>query len=252
MDVPPAQQCRLPQPEPFFIDVIPHITPLTCYGANDGTATIIASGGTEPYTFQWTGVTGNPNTSTVTGLAPGVYNVYVSDSNGCTATNIQVVIPMPDPPFLSCPPDVSDVISGNGCTMQLSTIEDPVIENFCNYTLSYILTGATTGSGVGLVNDLFFQTGITNVEYTVTDVAGNSMSCVFTVTIHSVTAPGISVGCADVTDTVSGNNCSVVPGSIQSPILTDNCFATASLTLTYSMTGTTTGTGTGSVVGEVI
>lgn len=38
-------------------------------------------------------------------------------------------------------------------------------------------------------------------------------------------------------------------GTIVPPTLTDNCWATASLTLTYSMTGATTGSGTGSVAG---
>jgi len=230
------------QPAPFFIDVIPHITPLTCYGANDGAASIIATGGTQPHSFIWSGVPGNPTTATVTGLAPGVYNVFVSDANGCTATNIQVVIPMPDPPILTCPPNATDFISGNGCNMQVGTIQNPVIANFCTYTLSYKLTGATTGTNTGTVNNLFFNTGITYVEYTVTDVSGNTMSCTFEVWIKNIDTPRFTVTCPAIP-----NKDIVVPAesglcdaevTVPAPVI-DN-FCNEVFTITYNGTAVST------------
>ncbi|MBN4062453.1 T9SS type A sorting domain-containing protein, partial [Bacteroidales bacterium AH-315-I05] len=55
----------------------------TVAGANDGTATATAANGTTPYSYDWIGV---DTTQTITGLAPGVYNVVVTDAAGCLST----------------------------------------------------------------------------------------------------------------------------------------------------------------------
>ncbi len=56
-------------------------TPSTCT-ANNGTATVNASGGVPPYTYSWN--TTPPQTSpTASGLAPGTYIVTVYDATGC-------------------------------------------------------------------------------------------------------------------------------------------------------------------------
>ncbi|PCJ89614.1 MAG: hypothetical protein COA57_01730 [Flavobacteriales bacterium] len=55
---------------------------VTCNGSNDGSATITASGGATPYSYNWSsGVTD----SAATGLTAGNYIVSVSDINGCMA-----------------------------------------------------------------------------------------------------------------------------------------------------------------------
>lgn len=55
-------------------------TNVSCFGGSNGSATANASGGTPPFTYLWnTGAT----TSTITGLAPGVYYVTVTTSAGC-------------------------------------------------------------------------------------------------------------------------------------------------------------------------
>jgi hypothetical protein len=58
---------------------------VTCFGANDGTATItVISGGTPPYTYTWQ--TTPPQIGQMaTGLAPGKPKVVTVDANGCTA-----------------------------------------------------------------------------------------------------------------------------------------------------------------------
>ncbi len=52
----------------------------TCQGLQDGTAWVIAHGGTGPYTYHWSG---NQTNDTITQLWPGVYTVTVTDSHGC-------------------------------------------------------------------------------------------------------------------------------------------------------------------------
>lgn len=56
--------------------------PSTCETGEDGSATVVASGGQPPYTYLW------PNgdtTATTTHLAPGTYLARVEDYNGCRA-----------------------------------------------------------------------------------------------------------------------------------------------------------------------
>jgi|GEM_PF-190480 len=54
----------------------------SCNPGMDGTATTVVSGGTTPFTFNWS--VGTATTPGIAGLAAGVYAVTVTDANGCT------------------------------------------------------------------------------------------------------------------------------------------------------------------------
>ncbi len=57
-------------------------TNISCFGFNDGTAAVQASGGSNPYSFSWSnGQTGG----TAVNLTPGSHSVTVTDVNNCTA-----------------------------------------------------------------------------------------------------------------------------------------------------------------------
>jgi hypothetical protein len=62
----------------------------TTAGANDGTATAVVSNGQLPLTYLWSN---GANTPSITNLAPGVYSVTVTGSDGCTATGSVEVLP---------------------------------------------------------------------------------------------------------------------------------------------------------------
>jgi hypothetical protein len=65
---------------------------VTCFGAADGASTVLAGGGTAPYSYAWSdGETGNSRT----GLAPATYTVTATDANGC-ATDLTIEITEPD------------------------------------------------------------------------------------------------------------------------------------------------------------
>ena len=57
---------------------------ISCFGLNDGKVTLTTTGGTQPYIYSWT-KNGNPYASTedITNLAPGVYDVVITEANNC-------------------------------------------------------------------------------------------------------------------------------------------------------------------------
>lgn len=78
------------EPTPVTIDT-ESSTDVSCLGDSDGTATVIVSGGTAPYTYEWIDcVTGLPIGQTdpiATGLSPGSYQCIITDANGCDVTS---------------------------------------------------------------------------------------------------------------------------------------------------------------------
>lgn len=60
-------------------------TDISCFGASDGSATALASGGSGNYSYSWS-TTPAQTTATATGLAAGYYTVTVTDAASCTAT----------------------------------------------------------------------------------------------------------------------------------------------------------------------
>ncbi len=68
---------------------------VSCNGVCDGYATVIASDGLAPYTYQWDANAGNQITQTATNLCAGTYSVTVSDANSCNAS-VNVTISEPD------------------------------------------------------------------------------------------------------------------------------------------------------------
>lgn len=66
---------------PLLVMSAPLTTPVTCFGGNNGTASVTVSGGTSPYSFSWSGAVGSlPNAS---GFSAGPNTVTVTDFQGC-------------------------------------------------------------------------------------------------------------------------------------------------------------------------
>ena len=72
-------------------------TPLNCNGDGSGTATVHAVGGSGTYSYAWSTVPQQTD-STATGLQAGSYMVTVTDVNGCSITNTVTVL---EPPVLT-------------------------------------------------------------------------------------------------------------------------------------------------------
>jgi gliding motility-associated-like protein len=69
------------QPEPITISSGP-ITNVSCFGGNNGTASVTVTGGTPNYIYNWSPITST--SSSVNNLTVGVYAVTVIDQNNCS------------------------------------------------------------------------------------------------------------------------------------------------------------------------
>ncbi|MEO0627435.1 MAG: SprB repeat-containing protein, partial [Bacteroidota bacterium] len=72
--------------EPTAIDIDGLVTDVDCNSHETGEIDITASGGTPPYTYNWSDLAGSDNEEDRDNLAAGTYTVVVTDANSCTAT----------------------------------------------------------------------------------------------------------------------------------------------------------------------
>ncbi|MGO4904395.1 PKD-like domain-containing protein [Flavobacterium sp. W20_MBD1_R3] len=82
------KQVTITEPSAIVTSVISQ-TNVLCFGDNTGSATVTASGGSGTVNYSWDTIPVQ-TTATVTGLAAAVYNVTVTDENGCQ--KVQAVI----------------------------------------------------------------------------------------------------------------------------------------------------------------
>jgi len=88
---------------------------VSCFGGNDGTATITIGGGNPPYTFAWVGVVTGPasNVQDPNDLPADTYSLFVLDNNGCfiSANNFLTIT---EPAGLAVSVDLVTDVSCNG------------------------------------------------------------------------------------------------------------------------------------------
>ncbi len=68
-----------------------------CKNGNQGSATVATSGGTAPYAYLWNDALQQTG-STATNIPTNLYDVTVTDNNGCTQTNS---ISVSEPPAIT-------------------------------------------------------------------------------------------------------------------------------------------------------
>lgn len=110
------------------------VTEETYENANDGTADITVSGGTAPYTFNWSN---GSTTEDLSGLAGGNYTVIVTDANSCSE-NASITI---------------------------------ITNTNCNATIANFSTNPLTHSGNGASSiALSFPTGSKDVSFNISEI----------------------------------------------------------------------------------
>lgn len=130
-----------------------------CGGGSDGTITVTPTGGTAPYTYNWTGtVPGfSANTAALTGLASGDYTVVVSEVTGCTVTIPDITIWQAFPTFVTnngggssrCIPTGYIILYGSGGVPPYTYSIDGT-----SYSASNTFNSLTAGTYTGYVKDL--------------------------------------------------------------------------------------------------
>ncbi|MEZ4942550.1 MAG: choice-of-anchor L domain-containing protein [Saprospiraceae bacterium] len=90
-----------------------------CFGANNGGATATPSGGTPPYSYQWS--PNNQNTATASGLSAGLYRVLVTDAKNCTAID-SVYIPQKEPMRVEVQSEPADCFGANTGTAKVAGV----------------------------------------------------------------------------------------------------------------------------------
>ena len=116
-------------------------------------------------------------------------------------------------------------------------------DNDAILSLTYVLTGATTGTGSSL-NGVSFKKGVTTVTWTAVDKSENSSTCEYNVTVIDREVPVYSECMAGSDQTVNndkGVSTYTHMGTAWDAVATDNDEIES---ITYQLSGVTTGTGT--------
>lgn len=146
-----------------------------CYGQNNGSATITASGGTPIYAYAWSnGATG----TSVNSLSPNVYSVTVTDAKGCSTT-FSLTISGPTAPITSTLFPITVCVNTStqivGCYS--GHVQAPV---------TFLFNGVTSTTSYSNVN----VSATTNMSFQVVDANG----CVSNVSSANITViPQVSI-----------------------------------------------------------
>ena len=164
----------------------------------------------------------------------------VTDDAGNFVTCTQdVTVVDNEAPTFDCPANQGPISNDLGlCSAVVSGIDPTnVVENCTVQDTTYTLTGATTATGTGSASGETFNVGITTVQYTISDIYGNSTTCAsFTVEVIDDEDPIITCPADPTTVSTDVGVCTAVVNGID-PITSDNC---AVVLQTYTISGATT------------
>jgi len=185
--------------EPPLLTASTTFTTVSCNGGNNGSATVISTGGAGTHDYLWTATAANQTTATASNLTQGTYVVTVTDDSLCTVTASATIIE----PMVLIANNTSTNVTCNGLNNGITTI--------------------TTSGGMGTPTYLWPATAgnqvaanVTNLmqgTYIVTVTDANSCKAYTTVTI---TEPTLLTASNSVNNNVScfnGNNGSATVSS---------------------------------------
>ncbi|MBI4847991.1 MAG: PKD domain-containing protein, partial [Nitrospirae bacterium] len=169
---------------------IVNITDATCNGSCNGTFISSASGGTTPYTYQWSN---GQTTPTATGLCAGTYAVTVTDNLGVTITNSGTITQ----------PDV--------LTAVISSQINVTCNGGADGSVDYTVTGGVSPYTYNWSNGAITEdiTGLTAGTYSVTITDNNGCTTNQSVTITQPTAITVATTSTDATCLFSDGTASV-------------------------------------------
>ena len=149
-------------------------TNVSCNGGSNGTATVVASGGTSPYTYSWSPSGGTA--ATASGLSAGAYTCTITDNVGTSITRNFTIT---QPPALNSSTVVTNVSCFGGSNGAI------------NLTASGGTPGYTFNWGGGITTE--DRTGLAAGSYSVTITDANGCTRVQNVTVTQPPALNSSV-----------------------------------------------------------
>jgi hypothetical protein len=165
--------------------------PVSCNGGNNGSATATASGGTSPYTFNWSN---SDVGATASSLTAGSYTVTVTDNNGCSGT---ASVSITEPNLLT----TSMSFTQTTCTGAIGTATTSPSGGTPAYTYAWNNGGTTANI-----------TGLTSGTYSVVITDMNSCSVTASVLVTAAGGPRDSISAQTNISCFGGNNGSATVG----------------------------------------
>lgn len=206
--------------EPLLLEATAGGTNNLCFGEVNGTASVLAGGGTAPYTYLWSN---GATTDEIINLAAGVYTVTVTDANGCTATASYEVT---QPTLLTASISNNSTACSNIATVTAGGGTPGYSYLWSNGSTSATISGVPVGTYTVTVTDANGCTATASINLTVAEAFNPSAS------VTHVSCFGTSTGVITVTNangtapfTFSIDGINFVPG-----------------TMPYSFTGLAAGT----------
>lgn len=188
--------------------------------------------------------TGTDNASGYYEVGTTYVNWTITDASG-NKTECQQTVRVVDTqvPVIACPSNIEQTTTADNCKLEDLIIPSPVYSDNCpDSELSYVLSGATTGEGVGSASGLDFKVGVTTVTYTVTDASDNTASCSFTVWAKDLVKPEFTFGCpANIGPIPAENSSCQAFISVPVPEVNDPC--NEGYTIVNSFNGTSNASG---------
>ena len=160
---------------------------ISCFGYDEGTISIMASGGTGPLEYSADGGLSFHGSGTFTSLPAGEYPLVVRDAAGCTASDT-ILLSQPDE-LLFSQVQVTDIIIGSGTGHGSITVE---------------MSGGTVPYSYSADNGVSWQDGnlfdnLAAGPYDILVTDGNSCVADTTVTVEEITGITAEIDTADPT-----------------------------------------------------
>jgi gliding motility-associated-like protein len=180
--------------QPTKVTVSHTTTPVSCFGGNNGTATLTPSGGTRPYTYLWSN---GGTSSSLSSLIAGTYYATVTDSNGCQAFDTLMVT---QPTLLTLAKDSRDITCNGLCNGFINVITSG---GTVPYTYSWN-SGQTTEDIASLCVGIYniTVTDFNGCTATISDTISQPDTIAVTRVLTNVTCNGLTNG--SINQTISG------------------------------------------------
>ncbi|MFV8837863.1 HYR domain-containing protein, partial [Salinimicrobium soli] len=122
-------------------------------------------------------------------------NYTVTDATNNTVTgSIDVVVSDNEDPKITLGSDISRDTDNGQCTAAIAIPNAGFDDNCSGSSLSWTMSGATSGSGSSQVGTKTFNIGTTTINYTVTDAANNTVTGSIDVVVSDNENPKITLG----------------------------------------------------------